>query len=481
MTSTKGTFSVPENIRKLKPKGTMVKKIHNKYYVYNFKNEKINGKWKTKMGNLIGTITLADGFIPKEKFIISDEPTVLEFGQYLFAYELGINVLEKLKIFFNVQDANKIYLMSIIHFVNKFTHLKDISTYFEQSYLYLKYPNVKMGYTSLSNLLDSLGRRQTKVLEFQQHLINESSKEIAIDGHVISNSSHENDLAEYGNKFSTLKEMQINVLMAYDVNNLKPLFSKVYEGGMLDKTSVKDLLNIQEFKDTLFIIDKGFYSSENIVLFSQNGNEYIIPLAQNLKDYKEVTKEMNLDKRFVYERNKKVSTIEYKELKKEDKTIYVYRDLNQNAIDQANYLKNMSNNPEKYTEENFNKVKDFFGVIVLQTNSNKKAEEIFKLYKKRWKIETYYDYFKNNLDCNALCLSDYYMTQGLSFVMLVVGLIHKEVKDKLFQSDIKMSIDDCLLQTRFLKIHKHGYNWETSNIKKGLAEIIKKMEISIKI
>ena len=50
-----GNYSVPESIRKYKPKGTMVKRISGYYYVYeyaSFMGE--DGKRHTKMGKVIG-------------------------------------------------------------------------------------------------------------------------------------------------------------------------------------------------------------------------------------------------------------------------------------------------------------------------------------------------------------------------------------------------------------------------------------------
>ena len=45
-----GNYSVPESIRSLKPKGTMVKKIHGRYYVYEYACRKDeNGKWRSVM------------------------------------------------------------------------------------------------------------------------------------------------------------------------------------------------------------------------------------------------------------------------------------------------------------------------------------------------------------------------------------------------------------------------------------------------
>ena len=46
-----GKYSVPESIRLLKPKGTMVKNISGHYYVYEYSNfTDENGKRHTKMG-----------------------------------------------------------------------------------------------------------------------------------------------------------------------------------------------------------------------------------------------------------------------------------------------------------------------------------------------------------------------------------------------------------------------------------------------
>lgn len=46
----KGSYAVSENIRRMKPRGTMVKKIKGHYYVYGMKSIKDGktGRWKTK-------------------------------------------------------------------------------------------------------------------------------------------------------------------------------------------------------------------------------------------------------------------------------------------------------------------------------------------------------------------------------------------------------------------------------------------------
>ena len=64
-----GAYSVPESIRQLKPKGTMVKNISGHYYVYEYSNyTDENGKRHTKMGRSIGSIKEGIGFIPNNTF-----------------------------------------------------------------------------------------------------------------------------------------------------------------------------------------------------------------------------------------------------------------------------------------------------------------------------------------------------------------------------------------------------------------------------
>lgn len=470
-------YSVPENIRKLKPKGTMVKVIHNKYYVYEHSRIKRDGKWVTKMGKLIGSIDPLIGFIPNDS-MRKDEITSVDFGEYYLAYSLSKNVLDDLNSIFNIKDAYTIYFLSLIHFINGFTYLKDIDSLYRMSYLSIKYNDtLSFKEKGISNLYDSLGRRQNKVNEFEDYLISKSSKELAIDGHCIKSASNDNNLAEKGNKANQFKDNQLNVLMAYDINTSKPVLSRVYSGGTLDKISIKDLIERKNLHSLLFIVDKGFYSKENISLFSSNDNHYIVPLWANHKLYKKITTKGNMDNLFVFERSKKRSTVEYHEEVFEDKKVIYYRDLSQNALECTDYLSKVEDG--KYTMEEYLEKKDSFGTIVLESNLDKSAEEIYKLYKKRWMIETFYDYYKNKLDVNTLHLSDYYKTQGLSFIMLIASLIYSEVSKQIKEKKIKDSIDSILLDARFLKLHKSNNKWNVENINQKHLEIFHKFNLNV--
>lgn len=466
-----GNYSVPETIRQLKPKGTMVKNISGHYYVYEYSNyTDENGRRHTKMGKSIGSIKEGIGFIPNSTFACDSEISSLDFGEYAITLANSGKILNLLKECFNPQDAVTIYTVAVIHFVQGFTYLQDIKTYYDMSVLSLKYPTLKLGYESLSKLYDTLGRRQTNVLKLEEKLVAECSRQIAIDGHVIGCESAENDLAEKGYKFRKLGEAQVNLLMAYDVNTNIPLLSRIYEGGSNDKVSVKDFLNQVDLKDMLFIVDRGFYSTENINLFSSNGNQYIIPLARNLNTCRKAVHSLEMHDRFMYQKGKKASVIEYKDDIIDGYRVLTYRDLNESTAEQENYLRHMEKGDKAYTKEGFEQARYYMGVTVLQTSiDDKEPEEIYTLYKKRWQIETFYNYFKNKAGYVSLHAEDYYKTQGLAFIMLISSLIYHEMVEAGKAVEGK-SLETCLLEAKMVKAHKRHGKWATCNcLKKQVA------------
>lgn len=181
---------------------------------------------------------------------------------------------------------------------------------------------------------------------------------------------------------------------------------------------------------------------------------------------------------FVFERSKRRSTVEYHEEIINNKTVVFYRDLSQNALESTDYLSKVEEG--KYTMESYLEKKDGFGTIVLESNLNKSAEEIYKLYKKRWMIETFYDYYKNRLDVNTLHLNDYYKTQGLSFIMLITSLIYSEFTENIKKVKIKESIQSILIDSRFLKLHKDNKGtWRVENINQKHLKIFQAFSLNV--
>ena len=479
-----GSYAVPKEIREMKPAGTTVKIVGGHYYVYEcrcLKGE--DGKWHTKMGRVIGSIKEGIGFIPNESNMMDDEISTLEYGQYAIVIENSRKALELLKEHFSAEDATTIYTCAMIHFINGFTYMKDLKTIFDMSWMSHLWPELKMGYAHLGKLYEALGNRQTRVLAFEQDLIDNGSGKLAIDGHVIGSGSWCNDLAEKGYRFAELKEMQINMLMAYDVIHDIPVAVKTCQGGENDKTSVEDILNDISLRDKLLIVDRGFYSHRNLSLFTEGGNSYIIPVPKGTAECKAAVADLSYTGLFSYDETGKIAAIEYKECRQEDgSTIYVFRDTCEAVKMESNYVHHIEMGKKGYTDEGFRKAKPFFGVYVLRTNSpSMSAKEVFSWYKKRWHIETFYNYFSNAEHCKAFCQQDYYRIQGLSFILLVSSIIHREfanaVEEKMKRK--KLTVQDVILASRMVKITKRGGRWICTNTKGSTKDLFNALDTSL--
>ena len=487
------TNSIPEEIKQHRPGPcTEIKLINGHYYVYMYQSIRLpSGRWGKKTGKSIGTIIAGTGFIPNRNYHLykgeesQDEITVLEYGQYALIEAVAESVLCSLKKFFPVDRATQIFAYASILYANGFVHLDQVQGYYEQSWLSQEYKNLpfRMGKTALGNLLDDLGRRTTRVINYENAAIIDSSSAIAIDGHAIRSCSDENDLGEAGYKFSSLKEDQVNLLMGYDINTGVPLFARMFRGACNDKSTIEDIADLLEFSGILFVIDRGFYSAKNLEILSANDNTYIIPVPSNTDVFRDVMKDVKYTDSFYYRSGKKHARIEYVSRKISDtEYVYVFRDIDENEKCRFNYQHCIELGRSGYTQEKFELNKENFGVYVLQSNTAKTAEELFVGYKKRLGIETFYQYLKNTGDFNDLMIQDYYKEQGFSFIMLITGQIHQKMISAVKSlDDNTISVHDILLMARCMKMERRGNNWNLKNVRKRDIQILKRLGFESKM
>lgn len=479
---------IPENVSKFRPGPcTEIKLISGHYYVYTYSSVKLpSGNWGKRSGSCIGSIIPEKGFVPNKNYAKEtgiedlDEISVLEYGQYALISKVVYYIKRDLEGCFTFEQAAQIMTFAIILYGNGFAHLDQIQEYYDQSWLSLEYKpySFKMGKDALGTLLDNLGRRTKRVRNYEMNSLIHSSSEVAIDGHAIRSCSDENDLAEAGYKFAALGEDQVNFLMGYDVNTGKPLFSRVFRGSCNDKATIEILSELLDINNILYIVDRGFYSSKNLELFSRRGNTYIIPLPSHLNLFKETMSELKYQSYFYYRSGKKHARILYYERQVSDKVrVLVFKDIDENEKSRYNFQHNIDLGKKGYTQEKLEEMEEFFGVYVFQTNSKKTPKEIFEAYKKRWGIETFYQYLKNRGDYNDLMMQDYYKEQGFAFIMLVAGQIHWRMTEAVARlNDNTLSIYDVLLKARAMKIEKKGNYWMLTNTRKKDLELFKKMD-----
>lgn len=486
-----GRSSLPENVTRFKPcKCSRIRNDNGVYRVYKYSAVKLaSGKWSSNYGYLIGKIIPGEGFFPNKRYqkelteqeLLSfpDGITDVCYGSYALLMHLSTDIFEKLKACFSLERAAQIYCYALILCANGFLHIDQVDEFYQESFLsvlYRKY-SFKMGYTALSNLLHDLGLRGNPVRQFEQGLIDACSRNIAIDGHVIRSCSKENDLAEPGYKLRELKNSQVNVLIAYDIQNRFPLMYRTYRGSSVDKKSVEDLLLSRSFKNTKFMVDRGFFSETALNLMSKNGNCYIIPLPNSNKNLKRIRRTLQYNSgEFVYRSGRKDTAriIYYEEFLDEKTRVIVYKDIDENNSKRKSYRQFMEAGEKSYTQENYDKYCDWWGVYFLQTTAPDPAPVIYSDYKGRWAIETYNNYVKNDASFNDLKLQDYYVQHGFDFIMLVTGLIHEKLNAAV-RSMKKSSIStfDLLVKAGHMRMVMRENEWQLHNTRTKDLELLK--------
>ena len=477
--------SIPEEILQYRPcKCTRLRNDGNGVYrVYKYSATKLpNGEWSNDWGYLIGKIVANEGFFPNKRYQkelevqkeerFSDAITDLAYGQYALLQVLSEDVLEKLNNCFLPERAAQIYTYGLILCANGFVHLDQVDEFYQESIMSLQYSrySFKMGYSALSSLLHDLGMKGNPVRKFEQELIDSSSKSVAIDGHVVRSCSWNNDLAESGYKVRELKSSQINTLIAYDTIKKSPLMYRSYRGSSVDKKSVIEFLESRSFRNTKFMVDRGFYSDKVLELMSKDGNSYIIPVPSNNSQWKRIKRTLEYSSgEFVYRVNAKESAriIYYEEQLDEKTRICVFKDVDENNSKRKNYQQLMDLDEDGYTQENYEKYCDWWGVYVLQDTTGQLASTVYSDYKSRWSIETYNNYVKNDADFNDLKNQDYYCAHGFDFIMLVTGLIHSRLNEAVKTLGKKsISTFDVLIKSGHMRMVQHDDQWVLHNTRK---------------
>lgn len=218
------------------------------------------------------------------------------------------------------------------------------------------------------------------------------------------------------------------------------------------------LFDLAQIEDVECAIDRRSALCNKVLfdVLKENGCNFLIPAGDNTLLHKNAIKQSRGQKKsFLYHKGKGKNaanvTIEYKEFK-EDKNrrcIY-YKDLSENAALDTQYLENLRAGKEGYTKQGYQEIKINGEVLVLYTDSDRSPEELFLAYKSRWTIETYYDLLDNRMNFNDLKISDYYVLQGLSFVINVSMEIMSRINDVCEM--LNSTRQEVLLEARRIKV-----------------------------
>lgn len=138
----------------------------------------------------------------------------------------------------------------------------------------------------LSRLFASIGKAE-RMMFFNDWMKLKYSKEfIAYDVTSISSYGKGMESLEWGYNRDKERLPQINFGMYYAEESRLPLYYRIYPGSIPDKAHLKYMTEdnaVIACKKARFVMDRGFYSAENMQFLTQQGCRFLIALPEGLK------------------------------------------------------------------------------------------------------------------------------------------------------------------------------------------------------
>lgn len=167
--------------------------------------------------------------------------------------------------------------------------------------------------SKVSDFLNSLTKDQSLDFQDEWNEIKDHREKIYIS----YDSTNKNcqagdvDIVEFGHPKDNQGEPIINYSVAYDTNNATPLFYEDYPGSIVDIAQLQYMLekaNGYGYKRVGFILDRGYFSKENIHYMDRCGYDFVI-MMKGMKDF---VKSIVMDVKGTFEEDRKYSIRNHK-------------------------------------------------------------------------------------------------------------------------------------------------------------------------
>ena len=490
-------MSIPEVIKQKRPTqfgAVEIRCIGGHYYTYlvSSKWDAVKKRPQKVTGKSIGKITEADGFIPNANGIRLMQsmritpnvaPTVKNYGAYEMLQQLSPDLGEQLKKYFP-NTFRQIRTISLLRLVDSISSAKMIQPMFLDSYMSDICGDIAVSENSVRKFVSELGSRQDQLDAFMREQVMPGST-LLFDGTSIFMHCTDSLSAKGYNPDHSL-DPQARILYVFEKDSHKPVFYRVVQGSIVDKTAFMDTVHAAGCKNCIIIADKGFYSKKNVSALMTAGMKYILPLREDTVNVETEFYENNDDDKWddVFTYNKRAIWYRKKASGNKGNFIYTFRDDSRRAELVGHYVEHV----EKDYGEEEHKPKDVIkqirmGYFSYCSNLDLPAKEIYLDYKERWDIEQCFDYLKNSVSTSAshAHTDDYF--RGWAFLNHISLLYYYGLLNALREAKLsdKYSAADVLKLTKNIYRVNSGDNngFKVSAIQKKTMSVLDMLGVDL--
>ena len=273
----------PEWALKYKQKGTELRCINGRYYLYRISSKYDKERKVTKKitHEMLGKITEKDGFIPKgesRKQKVAITPSVKEYGASNFLVNLGNDILPCLRESFE-EDWKVLYALAINRLLYQ-SPLKNNEFLYMESYLSEDFGDLKLDKNSLTSFIENIGRSRDKISSFMMKYVTDL-KNIIFDATHIFSDSKGCKLSNVGYNSKREFDPQINLIYMFSLDKQMPVYYRIFPGNISGMKALKLSIAESGVTNALLVGDKGFASEDNFELLERESLTYIFPLKRD--------------------------------------------------------------------------------------------------------------------------------------------------------------------------------------------------------
>ncbi|MBA7688770.1 IS1634 family transposase ISMac12 [subsurface metagenome] len=380
-----------------------------------------------------------------------------------------------------------------------------------------------------SELLKRLGKDEEGRLKFLKAWakMHKNSSFLVFDITSFSSYSKKLELLEWGYNRDREKLPQVNFGLIYGEPSSLPLFYSVYPGSISDVSTLKNMISFLdwlELKSSLFILDKGFYSLYNLNKLNTDMH-FLIPVPYSTKvAIKLIREHSDIDSHNnAFLLNGNILHCVADKIAVGEKSYYAYIYLNERKRTEGRdiFLKKILEIEKKVDETDFKTKKDMdsflndnvkgwksifkicrhpggfklkrdsqeindklerMGTTILASNRQFKSKSVISLYRRKDRVEKFFDSMKNDLDRKRLRTHSNKTFEGrlfLDFLALVVySQISKVAREEQIFKDY--TIQELMYEFKKIKlIHLREKKTIITEVSKKQRELFKKFKINL--
>lgn len=484
---------IPESIRKHRPEGFGALEIRcfggNKFYVYQVSSvyDAAKGRPRKVTGRSIGKITEADGFVPNAEGMrmiqgrngATAVATVRNHGAYEVLSALSPDLEGRLRTHF--PDCwRQMRAFSLIRLVDKASprmlqHAFDASTFPK---------DIAHGENAVRAFVRRLGGMDDRVSAFLRDGV-APGRTLLFDGTTIFTRSSDS-LAERGYNPMGSLNTQARILYVFEEESRKPVFYRLLQGSMVDRTAFIETVRESGCRDCTVIADKGFYSKTNLSALMEAGLRFILPLQANTRLIDDAfvgdTDDHKFDSAFTY--HGRVVWHRKSRVGDRGNWLYVFRDdgrrqqLQTRMVERIEKLRGEGVEDETPMDILDEKRTGYYAMV---SNIDTTAQEIFLSYKARWDIEQCFDYLKNDVEPQASYARDNDYFRGLMFLNHIALVYYYGLVNAIRNSELKgeWTPEEVLSLTKNIYLVEQDGKARLSEISGKTREVLDKIGVDI--